>query len=71
MAKSLIIERENLPTVVQGWLKAIGLEQAEVIELVFTERELLVRKPSDPEIRAWAQTQTDRYDEQFRELLGL
>ncbi|MBA3945532.1 MAG: hypothetical protein H0X37_13315 [Herpetosiphonaceae bacterium] len=71
MAKSLIIERENLPLVVQGWLKAIGLAEAELVELVFTERELLLRKPSDPEVRVWAQGQSDQYDKQFKDLLGL
>ncbi len=71
MAKSLIVERENLPSVVQGWLKAIGLAEAELVELVFTERELLLRKPSDPEVRAWAQAQSDQYDKQFKDLLGL
>lgn len=71
MAKSLVIERENLPGVVQVWLAAIGLGEAEVVEVVFTERELLLRKPSDPEVRAWAQRESDRYDRDFRELLGL
>ncbi len=71
MAKSIMVERENLPAVVQGWLKVIGLADQEVIELVFTERELLLRKPSDPELRAWATAQLDEYDRQFRDLLGL
>lgn len=71
MAKSLVIERENLPPVVQGWLKAIGLGKEEVVEIVFTERELLLRKPSNPQVRKWAQTQVDQYDKDFKDILGL
>ena len=71
MPKSLVIERENLPVVVQGWLKAIGLADAELVELVFTEREVLLRHPSDPGLRAWARGITDQYDAAFRDLLDL
>ncbi|GAC1354013.1 MAG: hypothetical protein NVS4B8_28040 [Herpetosiphon sp.] len=71
MAKSLVIDQENLPAVVQGWLAAIGLRQEEAVELVFTERELLLRKPSDPEVRSWAEAQVDEYDRHFKDLLGL
>ena len=71
MPKSLVIERENLPAVVQGWLKAIGLAEAELVELVFTEREVLLRRPSDPGLRAWARGITDQYDSAFRDLLDL
>ena len=71
MPKSLVIERENLPVVVQGWLKVVGLEEAELVELVFTEREILLRRPSDPGLRRWAHGITDRYDAAFRELLDL
>lgn len=71
MPKSFTVERENLPEVVQGWLRAAGLEQAEVIELIFTEGEVLLRRPSSPQLREWASTVTDRYDRAFRELIGL
>ena len=71
MPKSLVIERENLPAVVQGWLKAIGLADAELVELVFTEREVLLRRPSDPGLRAWARAITDQYDIAFCDLLDL
>lgn len=71
MPKSLVIERENLPVVVQGWLKAIGLQDAEVVELVFTEREVLLRRPSEPGLRTWARSITDQYDTAFRNLLDL
>lgn len=71
MPKLLVIERENLPTVVQGWLGAVGLADAEVVELVFTEREVLLRRPSDPGLRAWARAVTDQYDSAFKDLLGL
>ena len=71
MPKSFVIERENLPPVVQGWLKAIGLSEAELVELVFTERELLLRRPADPGLREWAQGVTDQYDQAFRDLLEL
>ncbi len=71
MPKALIIERENLPAVVQGWLKAVGLEDAETVELVFTEREVLLRRPTDPRLREWAKSVVDRYDRAFRQLLGL
>jgi hypothetical protein len=71
MPKTLIIERENLPSTVQGWLKAVGLADADLVELVFTEREILLRRPSDPALREWARGITDQYDATFRETLGL
>lgn len=71
MPKSLIVERENLPAVVQGWLKAVGLSETDLIELVLTEREVLLRRPSDPSLREWARGVTDQYDAAFRDLLDL
>ena len=70
MPKAFVIERENLPPVVQGWLKAVGLEDAETVELVFTEREVLLRRPTDPKLREWANSVADQYDRAFRRLLG-
>jgi hypothetical protein len=71
MPKALIIERENLPSVVQGWLRAIGLENDETVELVFTEREVLLRRPTDPKLREWTNNVTDEYDKAFKRMLGL
>lgn len=71
MPKAFTIERENLPEVVQGWLRAARLDQAETVELIFTEGEVLLRRPSSPQLREWANTVTDRYDQAFRELIGL
>ncbi|ABX04317.1 MAG TPA: hypothetical protein DEF47_18695 [Herpetosiphon sp.] len=71
MPRSLVIERENLPTVVQGWLDAIGLEHHDTVELVFTEGELVLRKPLSPELRAWAKGVVDAYDREFQSLIGL
>lgn len=71
MPRSFTIERENLPPVVQGWLRAIGLGDEELVELVFTEREVLLRRPMSPELRAWANGVSDRYDQVFRQLAGL
>lgn len=71
MPKAFTIERENLPEVVQGWLRAAGLDQAETVELIFTEGEVLLRRPASPQLREWASTITDRYDQAFRELIGL
>lgn len=71
MPKALIIERENLPSVVQGWLSAIGLENDETVELVFTEREVLLRRPTDPKLREWTNNVTDEYDKAFKRMLGL
>ena len=71
MPRSLVIERENLPKVVQGWLDAIGLEAHESVELVFTEGELVLRKPLSPQLRQWAKGIVDTYDREFRELLDL
>ena len=71
MPRSLVIERENLPAVVQGWLDAVGLGQQELVELVFTEGELVLRRPLSPELRDWARAVVDEYDRNFRELLGL
>ncbi len=71
MPKALVIERNNLPPVVQGWLQAVGLEDADLVELVFTEREVLLRRPTDPKLRAWANSVVDRYDRAFSQLLGI
>ncbi len=71
MPRSFTIERENLPEVVQGWLRAVHLENAEIIELIFTENEVLLRRPVNPQLREWANGVVDRYDKAFRELAGL
>lgn len=71
MPRSFTIERENLPEVVQGWLRAANLGDDEVIELIFTEGEVLLRKPTSPQLREWARGVSDRYDKAFRELTGL
>jgi hypothetical protein len=71
MPKTFVIERENLPAVVQGWINAIGLEESDSVELVFTEREVLLRRPTDPKLREWAKSVTDQYDKTFKRMLGL
>lgn len=71
MPRSFTIERENLPEVVQGWLKAVGLGEADTVELIFTESEVLLRRPVSPQLREWARGVSDRYDKAFRELAGL
>lgn len=71
MPKTLVIEQDNLPQVVRGWLKAVGLADDDLVELVLTEREVLLRRPSDPSLRAWAKSITDQYDAAFRDLLDL
>lgn len=71
MPRSFTIERENLPPVVQGWLRAVGLGDEEVVEIVFTEQELLLRRPMSPQLRAWAKGVADKYDKAFRQIAGL
>lgn len=71
MPRSFTIERENLPGVVQGWLRAVGLGDEELVELVFTDHELLLRRPMSPQLRAWARGVTDKYDKAFRQIAGL
>jgi hypothetical protein len=71
MPRSFTIESNNLPPVVKGWLKAVGLEGEDLVEIVFTEREVLLRRPLSPELRAWADAVSDTYDKAFRELAGL
>jgi hypothetical protein len=71
MPRSFTLERENLPPVVQGWLRAAGLDDEDVIEIVFTEREVLLRRPMSPQLRAWAQNVSDTYDKAFRQIAGL
>lgn len=71
MPRSFTIERENLPEVVQGWLRAVGLDEEEVVELIFTEREVLLRRPMSPQLRDWARGVADKYDKAFREIVGL
>lgn len=71
MPRSFTIERENLPDVVQGWLRAVGLDDEETVELIFTEDEVLLRRPMSPELRAWAKGVGDKYDQAFRQIAGL
>ncbi len=71
MPRSFNIERENLPPVVQGWLRAVGLGDEEIVEIVFTEREVLLRRPMSPQLRSWARGISDRYDRAFREIVGV
>lgn len=71
MPRAIVIERENLPKVVQGWLDAIGLEEHDDVELVFTEGEMVLRKPLSPELRRWAKGIVDAYDREFQTLIGL
>ncbi|MBC8076590.1 MAG: hypothetical protein H7Y32_10995 [Chloroflexales bacterium] len=71
MPRSFTVERENMPEVVRGWLKAVGLDEEDLVELIFTENEVLLRRPTSPQLRAWAKGVSDKYDQTFRELIGL
>jgi hypothetical protein len=71
MPRSFTLERENLPPVVQGWLRAVGLADEELVEIVFTEQELLLRRPMSPQLRSWAKGVSDKYDKAFRQIAGL
>jgi len=70
MPRSFTIERENLPEVVQGWLRTAAIDD-ELVELIFTEGEVLLRRPTSPQLREWARGVGDRYDKTFRELAGI
>jgi hypothetical protein len=71
MPRSFTLERENLPQVVQGWLRAAGLGEEDLVEIVFTEQEVLLRRPMSPQLRAWAKGISDKYDKAFRQIAGL
>lgn len=71
MPRSFTVEPENLPDVVQGWLRAVKLDDEELVEIIFTESEVLLRRPTSPQLREWARGISDRYDKVFRELAGL
>jgi hypothetical protein len=71
MPRSFTIERENLPEVVQGWLRAVRLGEEETVELVFTEHEVLLRRPMNPHLRDWAKEMGDKYDKAFRDIVGI
>lgn len=71
MPRAIVIERENLPKVVQGWLDAIGLDEHDAVELVFTDGEMVLRKPLPTELREWAKGVVDNYDREFQSLIGL
>jgi hypothetical protein len=71
MPKQLIIEVENLPAAVQGWLKAANLGDLDTVELVFTDREVLLRKPRAAKFVDWVNPVIDEYDKAFRKLAGL
>ncbi len=71
MPRSFTVERENLPDVVHGWLEAVGLADEDVVEIIFTESEVLLRRPMSPQLRAWAKNVGDKYDKAFRQIIGL
>lgn len=71
MPRSFTIESDNLPEVVKGWLRAVKLEEEELVELVFTENEVLLRRPMSPQLRDWAKSISDKYDQAFREIVGI
>ena len=71
MPTHFVVEVDNLPPVVQGWLKAANLGDLETVELVFTDREVLLRKPRSQPLRQWAEPVIDKYDKAFRRLAGL
>ena len=71
MPKHFIIETENLPATVKNWLKAANLGDLEQVELVFTDREVLLRKPRSQTLRQWAEPVVEAYDKAFRRLAGL
>jgi len=71
MPRSFTVERENLPAVVQGWLRAVGLSDEELVEIIFTDQEILLRRPISPELRDWAKGAADSYDKAFRQIAGL
>lgn len=71
MPRSFTIERENLPQTVQGWLRAVGLGDEELVEIIFTEQEVLLRRPMSPQLRAWASEVSDKYDKAFRQIVGI
>jgi hypothetical protein len=71
MPRSFTVERENLPAVVQGWLKAVGLSEEDLVEIIFTDQEILLRRPISPELRDWAKGVADSYDKAFRQIAGL
>jgi hypothetical protein len=71
MPRSFTIERENLPAVMQAWLKAVGLGDDDLVEVIFTDQEVLMRRPISRELRDWAKGAADSYDKAFREIVGL
>jgi arsenate reductase-like glutaredoxin family protein len=60
-----------MPAVVQGWLRAVGLSDEELVELIFTDQEILLRRPISRELRDWAKGTADSYDKAFRQIAGL
>lgn len=71
MPRSFTLEQDNLPEVVKGWLRAAQLDDAELIELIFTDGEVLLRRPTSPQLREWSRGVADQYDQAFRELTGI
>lgn len=71
MPKHFTVETENLPQTVKNWLKAANLGDLDMVEVVFTDREVLLRKPRSQTLRQWAEPVVDTYDKAFRRLAGL
>jgi hypothetical protein len=71
MPTQFVVEPENLPLLVRGWLKAANLGDEPEVEIVFTDSEVLIRKPHSQSLRKWAEPVVDEYDRAFRRLAGL
>ncbi|MFM2032749.1 MAG: hypothetical protein RLZZ297_1514 [Chloroflexota bacterium] len=71
MPTHFVVEPQNLPAVVRGWLKAANLADEPEVEIVFTDSEVLLRKPHSESLRKWAEPVVDEYDRAFRRLAGL
>ncbi len=42
-----------------------------LVARITDQKEVLLRRPTSPQLRAWAKGVSDKYDQAFRELIGL
>ncbi len=67
---NLVIESDNLATVMQEWLKAQGIQTGEKLEVVFLPGEAIVRPQSAErtELDQWLTETARKYDSVLRRL---
>ncbi len=62
---NLVVQREKVPSIVEEWLKALGVKEKEKIEVVFLDGEVILRPQTahHAELDAWLDEMTKKYND--------